>query len=209
MKEPCDFSNDCKHKIRKNEAMMVKRVLSLVLVWTMCLPLCACGGKGNDVIAKDAADYRFTLNKLKLRFCDDGEGFTVSGAQATTHDWSLSNYYNRTITAELAEDNKVTGVTMEYTDLDTKVYRSAEEVKMFLEGNTGKLSVMHFFYLMPLDNLKDMLKIVGATESELTVEMMYDLVKNGTPFEKNNWTVLFEVGTDRITITAEYETAEG
>lgn len=184
----------------------MKKVISLVLVLVMCLSLCACGEKGDNVVVKEVKDYRFTLDVLQDTFCGDDGAFTVSGTTAITHDWDFSNFYDRVITAEIADETKVSSITMEYTDLDTKAYKSSEILRKFLKGDTGELSAGNVLKLMPLYDLKDMMMLVGAEDSEITVELISNLVEKGTSFEKNNWTVSVDIDDSSVTFTAEYST---
>ena len=181
----------------------MKKFLSFVLIISIGLSLCACGKGGSNSVAKD---YRFTLNVLQDTFCSDGGEFTVSGTTATTDDWDFSGYYDRVITAEMAEEDKINSITIKYTDLDTNAYKSSEILSKFLKGDTGDLSAWNYLTLLPLYDLRDMMVLAGAQDSELTVELISDLIENGTSFEKNNWTVLVDIGDSSVTFTAEYDT---
>lgn len=185
----------------------MKRILLFLLIISISLSLCTCGEKDTNPVAKEVKDYRFTLDLLQDTFCDEEGSFTVSGTTATTHDWAYSNYYDRVITAEIAGENKVTSVKIEYTDLDTKVYKSAETVSKFLSGDTGDLSAGNYLRLVPLYDLSDMLMLVGANDSEITVTLITNLVEKGASFEKNNWSVWVDIGDSSMTFTAEYSTA--
>lgn len=184
----------------------MKRILLYVLIISISLSLCACGEKDNNPVAKEVKDYRFTLDALQDTFCDEEGSFTVSGTTATTHDWAYSNYYDRVITAEIAGENKVTSVKIEYTDLDTKVYKSSETVSKFLNGDTGDWSAGNYLRLVPLYDLRDMMMLVGTNDSEITVELMSNLIENEVSFEKNNWTVFVDIGDSNMIFTAEYST---
>lgn len=184
----------------------MKRILSFLLIVSICLSLCACGEKDNNPVVKEVIDYRFTLDMLQDTFCDDEGRLTVSGTTATTHDWAYSSYYNRVITAEIAEENKITSVKIEYTDMDTKAYKSSEVLDKFLKDDTGDLSAWNYLMLVPLYDLRDMITLVGANDSEITVELVSNLVEKGTSFEKNNWMVFVDIGDSSVTFTAEYNT---
>lgn len=184
----------------------MKRILLFALIISISLSLCACGEKDTNPVAKEVKDYRFTLDALQDTFCDEKGSFTVSGTTATTHDWDYSGYYDRGITAEIAEENKITSIKIEYTDLDTKVYKSSENLSKFLKGDTGDLSAWNYLMLVPLYDLRDMMMLVGANDSEITVDLITNLVEKGASFEKNNWTVLIDIGDSSVTFTAEYST---
>ena len=181
----------------------MKRILLFVLMMSISLSLCACGEKDSAAAGKEAKDYRFTLDALQDTFCDDNGTFSVSGTTATTHDWEFSGYYNRVITAETAEENKITSVKLEYTDLDTGAYKSSESLGKFLKDD-GSISAWDYLMLVPLYDLRDMMMLAGAKDSEITVKMISDLVEKGTSFEKNNWTISVDVADSRVTFIAEY-----
>ena len=186
----------------------MKRILLFVLIISITLSLCACSEQDNNPAAKEVKDYRFTLDALQNTFCDEEGSFTVSGTTATTHDWGFSSYYDRVITAEMTEENKITRVKMEYTDLDTGAYKSSEALSKFLKDD-GSISARDYLTLVPLYDLRELMMLVGAKDSEITEKQISNLVEKGTSFEKNNWTVFVDVGNRSVTFTAEYSTVAG
>lgn len=182
----------------------MKRILLFLLIISISLSLCACGEKGTNPVAKEVKDYRFTLDALQNTFCDDEGTFTVSGTTATTYDWDYSGYYDRIITAEMVEENKITSITIEYTDLDTEAYKSSEILSKFLKGDTAELSAWKYLSLVPLYDLKDMIMLVGANDSEVTTKLMMDIIENGVSFSKNSWTIQAIIGDDCVSFVANY-----
>lgn len=186
---------------------MKRRCLFITLL-IMILCFTGCAKTDNTVPTEEAKDYRIAFSKLQNTFCDDNGKFSVSGTTATTHDWEFSNYYDRVITAEISEENKITSLKIEYTDLDTQAYKSSEALSKFLKDD-GSISAWDYLMLVPLYDLKDMMTLVGAKDSEITAKLISNLVEKGTSFEKNNWTILVDVGDSSVTFTAEYSAVEG
>lgn len=186
----------------------MKRILSFLLIVSICLSLCACSEKDNNPVEIEAKDYRFTLDALQDAFCGDNGKFSVSGTTATTGDWAYSNYYGRVISAEIAEENKISSVKMEYTDIDTGAYKSSESISKFLKDD-GSISAWDYLTLVPLYDLRDLMTLVGAKDSEITEKQISNLVEKGTSFEKNNWTISVVVGDSSVTFTAEYSAVVG
>lgn len=186
----------------------MKKLLLFFLIISISLSFCACGDQTSSPVAKEVKDYRFTLDALQNAFCDDNRKFSVSGTTATTQDWAYSNYYGRVISAEIAEEYKITSVKMEYTDLDTGAYKSPEALSKFLKDD-GSISAWDYLTLVPLYDLRDLMTLVGAKDSEITEKQISNLVEKGTSFEKNNWTICVNVGDSSVTFTAEYSAAVG
>ena len=186
---------------------MKRRCLFITLL-IMILCFTGCAKTDNTVPTEEAKDYRIAFSKLQNTFCDNNGKFSVSGTTATTHDWEFSSYYDRVITAEISEENKITSFKIEYTDLDTQAYKSSEALSKFLKDD-GSISAWDYLMLVPLYDLKDMMTLVGAEDSEITAKLISNLVEKGTSFEKNNWTILVDVGDSSVTFTAEYSAVEG
>ena len=183
----------------------MKKLCLLLALLIMVTCIVGCGEKDNNIKTEETKDYSIAFNKLQNTFCDDNGKFAVSGTTATTHDWAYSNYYGRVITAEIFEENKITSFKIEYTDLDTQAYKSSEAISKFLKDD-GSISAWDYLMLVPLYDLRDMMMLVGAKDSEITVKLISGLIEKGTSFEKNNWTVFVDIGDSSVTFSAEYGT---
>lgn len=186
---------------------MMKKICFLLAVLVMISCLSGCGEKNTNAtteLKRTSAEKKenpVTLSKLENAFCDDDEKFSISGTTATHN---RNGRYNRVITAEVAEENKISSIRIEYTDLNTKAYKSSEILSKFLKDDASELSAGNVLSLLPLYDLRDMIMLVGAKDSEITIKLMMDIIENGASFTKNDWTVQVSIGDDCVSFVANY-----
>ena len=160
-----------------------------------------CGEKSNDVTTEVLKENPVTFSKLENTFCDNDEKFSISGTTATLN-WD--GIYNRVISAEVAEDNKISSITIEYTNLDTETYQSSDKLSKLLKKSESEWSAWDAVLLMPMWDLRDVLILVGAKDNEITDKLMVDIVVNGASFTRNDWTVQVSIGDDSASFVANY-----
>lgn len=184
----------------------MKKFCLLLAVLVMISCLAGCGGEDNKSTVEEEKENPITLSELEKSFCDDNEKFSVSGTTAT-HNWN--GRFDRVITAELEEENKVVSIEIVYTDLDTETFKSSKELTTLLTKNKEEWSVFDAMMLLPMWDLADLMTLVGANDSEITNNLVVDVVVNGTAFSKNNWTVQVSVGDNGATFVANYGSSLG
>lgn len=183
---------------------MMKKICFLLAVLVMISCLSGCGEKNTNAtteLKRTSEENPVTLSKLENAFCDDDEKFSISGTTAT-HQWN--GIYNRVISAEVSEENKINSITIEYTNLNTETFQSSNKLSELFNKSKSEWSGLDAMLLMPMWDLNDVMTLIGANESEITNELMVDIVVNGDPFMKNGWTVQVSIGDDGASFVANY-----
>lgn len=179
----------------------MKKVCLLLALMIMISCFAGCGEKDNNAALEEVKDTPITLNELEKAFCDEDEKFSVSGTTAT-HNWN--GIYDRVITAEMAEENKISSIMIEYTNLDTATFKSSDKLSELLKKSKSEWSAWDAMLLMPMWDLEDVMTLVGAKDREITNKLIVDIVVSGASFTKNNWTIQVSIGDDGASFVANY-----
>lgn len=178
----------------------MKKVCLLLVMLMVFSCFAGCGEKVEGVKPDEVMDFRISLGELEKVLAYDEEKFVVSGTTATL----VPAEYDRTVTADIADGDKVVSIKIEFVNLETESLKSSAKLIAVFEKESDKRTINEIIALGPVMDLIDVMTLVGAEESEVTNSELANIVANNTSFSKNDWTIKVSVGNDSVSIVANH-----